>query len=342
NRRFLLGTLNEHSGAGIKAVEHAIGDTILGEQMKQAFFSAVPHTFDPQAWVLRPQDAGQVARALDVDGELPIVSPEAPFRGVTYQPLTEGVAYGTLKFVTSSQLYNERLGPEVIVVTDDVPNDIPLVGGLITEAFQTPLAHVNVLSQSRGTPNAALKDARTVLADHFGSLVRIEVSGAGLSVSEADLVEAQEYWDSFAPVGPAVTPRADLSVRGVQPLAEHSLASLPIIGAKAAQLAELGQLDTATRSCPSSTAPLNLPRAAFAIPLVHYREHFEASGAQALLDELRTQTSFKSDPVARAAALAQVRARMREHPIEPNLLMDIEAAIAERYGNTRVRFRSSS
>ena len=48
----------------------------------------------------------------------------------------------------------------MIVLTDDVPNDIPFVGGLITEAFQTPLAHVNVLSQNRGTPNAALLNAR--------------------------------------------------------------------------------------------------------------------------------------------------------------------------------------
>src|SRR5690606_37902555 len=149
----------------------------------------------------------------------------------------------------SSALHQERLGPDVIVITDDVPNDIPLVRGLITEAFQTPLAHVNVLSQSRGTPNAALKDARSVLAEHLGKLVRLEVSGAGIAVSEADLADAQEYWDSFKPQGPTVTPRLDLSVRGVQPLSAHSLESLPIIGAKAAQLAELGRVDTSARDC---------------------------------------------------------------------------------------------
>ena len=47
-----------------------------------------------------------------------------------------------------------------MLITDDVPNDVPLVGGLITEAFQTPLSHVSVLSRNRGTPNMALRDAR--------------------------------------------------------------------------------------------------------------------------------------------------------------------------------------
>lgn len=342
NRRFLLGTLNHHSGADIKAVEHAIGDTIVGQQMKQAFFSVVSHTLEPEAWVLRPQDAAQAERARDVDGELPIISPEAPFRDVTFQPLTEGVAYGTLKFVESSALHQERLGPDVIVITDDVPNDIPLVGGLITEAFQTPLAHVNVLSQSRGTPNAALKDARSVLAEHLGKLVRLEVSGAGIAVSEADLADAQEYWDSFKPQGPTVTPRLDLSVRGVQPLSAHSLESLPIIGAKAAQLAELGRVDTSARDCPSTTTPLPLPYAPFAIPVVHYREHFEASGASLLLQELADEPSFDTDPVARATALGRVRQLMLDHPMDAALLAEVESAIEERHGNARVRFRSSS
>src|SRR5690606_39008613 len=112
--------------------------------------------------------------------------PEEPFKNVTFQPLTEGVAYGTLKFVPADRLYEEALGPTVIVITDDVPNDIPLVGGLITEAFQTPLAHVNVLSQNRGTPNAALRDARQVLAEHLGKLVRIDVNAGGLDVTEAN------------------------------------------------------------------------------------------------------------------------------------------------------------
>lgn len=339
-RSFLLGTLTEHGGNGLYTVEFAIGDAIVGTQMKEAFFAAVAHTDRPTVWSVRPQDSAQAARAMAVDGQLPLVSPEEPFKNVTFQPLTEGVAYGTLKFVPADRLYEEALGPTVIVITDDVPNDIPLVGGLITEAFQTPLAHVNVLSQNRGTPNAALRDARQVLAEHLGKLVRIDVNAGGLDVTEANAQEAQEYWDSFVPTGASVSPRIDTSVRGVQPLTAHSLESIPSIGAKASQLAELGRIDLAGRRCRDLVLPL--PEAPFAIPVVHYKEHFEASGAQALLAELSAEPSFSSDPLARAAALRRVQAQIRNHPVEAALLAEVEQAVEVRWGNERIRFRSSS
>ncbi|HWO11510.1 MAG TPA: lamin tail domain-containing protein, partial [Polyangiaceae bacterium] len=201
-RRFLLGTLTHHSGADLHSVEYATGDVISGEQMRQGFLSAVAHSDAPGAWALRPQDDSQVERARSIEGQIPLVGPNAPFEGVTYQPLSEGVAYGTLRFVPASELESAALGPDVILVTDDVPNDIPLVGGLVTEAFQTPLAHVNVLSQNRGTPNASLKDARTALAASLEQLVRLEVAAGGLAVTAAEPEEAQAFWDSRAPAGP--------------------------------------------------------------------------------------------------------------------------------------------
>lgn len=341
-RRFLLGTLSKHGGSDLWAVEHALGDVIEGPQMAEAFFSIVPRTFEPTRWVLRPQDDQQIERARAVEGQLPMVGPNAPFVGVDYQPLTPGVAYGTLRFVPAEQLQVTALGPQVIVVTDDVPNDIPLVGGLITEALQTPLAHVNVLSQNRGTPNAALRQARSDLAEYFEQLVRLEVAPGGLDVRLAEPAEAQEYWDSLVGDGPWLSPRLDSSVRGVQPLSEHSLESLPIIGAKAAQLAELGRVNVPYAGCPASSVPIAVPRDAFAIPVVHYLEHFEASGARSRLEELEELGAFQDDPLTRAAGLEEVRRLINEHPVDSALLVEVETAVAERFGDERVRFRSSS
>src|SRR5690606_13048429 len=125
----------------------------------------------------------------------------------------------------------------------------PFVGGLITEAFQTPLAHVNVLSRNRGTPNAALVNARGVLAEPLDRLVRLEVAADGLHVAAADPDEAAAFWQSQSPAGEPVSPRIELGVRGVQDLAVHSLASLPVVGAKAAQLAELLDLAANQPAC---------------------------------------------------------------------------------------------
>ncbi|HEY5955725.1 MAG TPA: hypothetical protein VIV60_04195, partial [Polyangiaceae bacterium] len=155
-RRFLLGTLVHHAATDLYTVEFALGDEILPEDMRRAFFEATAHVLNPEQYFLRPQDAEQTTRARSIDGTLPIVGANAPFTSTKLQPLTAGVGYGVLTYIPASELESANLGPDVIVVTDDVPNDIPLVGGLVTEAFQTPLSHVNVLCQNRGTPNLAL------------------------------------------------------------------------------------------------------------------------------------------------------------------------------------------
>lgn len=338
-RRFLLGTLSRYGGAQLDAIEYAYGDVISGPQMRDGFLGAVAHTDAPHDWILHPQDELQVAKVRSIEGSVPLVGPNAPFEGVTYQPLSEGVAYGTLRFVPASELAGASLGPDIILVTDDVPNDIPLVGGLVTEAFQTPLAHVNVLSQNRGTPNASLKNARSELAASYDRLVRLEVAPAGLRVSPAAPEEALAFWQSRTPAGPPFAPRLDTALRGVQPLADHDLTSLPAIGAKAAQLAQLG------RGRAPYCGGLELiytPEAPFAVPLVHSLEHLERSGARALLDELGTQEDFIADPGVRARGLSEVRARILAEPVDASLLAEVEQAVRTRFGSERVRFRSSS
>jgi Pyruvate phosphate dikinase, AMP/ATP-binding domain/Lamin Tail Domain len=338
-RRFLLGTLERHASVGLKTVEYALGDVISGPQMREGYYSVLSHTEQPSDWVLRPQDDKQVQKARDIEGSLPLVPPNAPFVGITYQPLTEGVAYGTLRFVAAADLDRAALGPDIILITDDVPNDIPLVGGLITEGFQTPLAHVNVLSQNRGTPNASLKAARTELGASLDQLVRLEVSADGVHVTPTSADEARQFLDSRRPAGPLVAARLDTTLRGVQPLAGHNLTSLPAIGAKAAQLAELG---TMQKPWCGNQERIETPASPFAIPLVHSLEHFAASGASALLDELQNDSDFIADGAARAAGLARVRQKILEYPVDPSLVAAVEAAVRSRFGEARVRFRSSS
>ncbi len=340
-RRFMLGTLSHHGGVDLHAIEFTFGDTVSGAQMRDSYFTLLPHLDAPRDWVLHPQDATQVSRLRAVDGQAPMVGPDAPYVGMKYQPLTEGVAYGTLKFVPADELFTASLGPRVIVITDDVPNDIPFVGALITEEFQTPLAHVNVLSQSRGTPNAAYSSAREELASYLDQLVKLVVAPGGIEVTLADPVEAESFWQSRTPPAAAVIPRLDTSVRGVQDLAAHGLDSLPSVGAKAAQMAELLKAAAAQRSC-LSAARFEVPLRPFAVPVVHYREHFTASGAEQRLAELEQQPSFRSDPVQRAAGLAGVRQLILDHPVESGLLSQLDAELATRFGNERVRFRSSS
>jgi hypothetical protein len=342
-RRYLLGTLDSYAGSDVQTVDFALGDQIVAQQMQQAFFTVARHmdAENPAAWSLHPAEPRQAEELAKIAGEAPIVGANAPFRNLRYQPLTEGSAYGVLEFFAASELEQAALGPEVIAVTDAVPNDIPFVGGLITEAFQTPLAHVNVLSQNRGTPNMALRDARKhpSVAPFLGKLVRLEVNSHTFTIRLANAEEADAFQRSRAPSGPRVAPRLDPAQRELVDLADRGLADLPSIGAKAAQLAELGHVVSNASQCPGKVP---LPATPFAIPVVHYLEHFEHSGAKAMLAAAQADPKFRGDPSRRAATLARIRAAILETPPDPGLLSELEAKIAERFGDTRLRFRSSS
>jgi hypothetical protein len=342
-RRYLLGTLDTYAGSELHVLDFAVGDQIVAAQMQHAFFQVMTHldSETPERWAIHPTEPRQENELALLQGQVPIVGANAPFRNLRYQPLSPGLAFGQLMFMPADMLEHANLGPDRIVVTDAVPNDIPFVSGLITEAFQTPLAHVNVLSQNRGTPNMALRDARrdTQIAALLGKLVRFEVSPAGYSLRAATSEEVAAFQKSRMPQGPRIQPRLDRDVRGPIDLAGRGLPDLPSIGAKAAQLAELGHIEIAAGAC---AGKLPLPAAAFAIPLVHSLEHFERSGAAALLRAAEQRPEFQADPAQRAAVLTQMREAIQNTALDPELFTQLESLIAQRFSTTRLRFRSSS
>ncbi len=341
SRRYLLGTLVHYGASDLYTVEFTPGDLISAEQMRRAFFAVMARVPSPQRFALRPTEDGQVDRLRQLEGRVPIVGPNAPFRGLTYQPLTQAVGYGVLTYVAGTELSQAALGEQVIVVTDQVPNDLPFVGGLVTEAFQTPLAHVNLLSRNRGTPNMALRSARTDprLAPFLGKLVQLDVSSGDFSIRLAEEEEAIAFWASRRPMGEPLRPRLDVSVSGVQDLTERGFGDLPFLGGKASQFAELYRVNSPRGAC---LGPLNVPTTGLGVPIVHSLDHFAASGATARRLLMEADPAFLTQPEVRAAGLAEIRALVLGLPVEAVLLEEVEAAVRSRFGTQSVRFRSSS
>lgn len=76
---------------------------------------------------------------------------------VRYQALTNGECVGKLRFIRVADQHKARpVRSFEILVMDQIANELPLCGGLITSVVQTPLCHTALLSQNRGTPNMAL------------------------------------------------------------------------------------------------------------------------------------------------------------------------------------------
>ena len=90
-----------------------------------------------------------------------IITTDELYAGVDYQPLNLGTTTGLLTFHTAEEVDGEYTPFRELVVLDARPErHLASSPGIITAEFQTPLAHINVLSANRGTPNMGLRDAQ--------------------------------------------------------------------------------------------------------------------------------------------------------------------------------------
>jgi len=172
-------------------------------------------------------------------------------------------------------------------------------------------------------------------------LVRLEVRGSDFVVQQADPADALAFWDSHKPKAGVSVPRLDTSVRGLVALADSSIADIPTIGSKAAQLAELGKVTL----CPPSDAKIpdsRVPTNAFAIPFAYSIEHFNKSGAGARLAGLRSDASFNADPSVRQQGLSRVQSDILKADVDPELLRLVRERMAQNWPGQRIRLRSSS
>ncbi len=351
-RRFYLGTILFYPETNLYTVEFAAGDRIAPWMMREAFFLVTARLPQGREYALRPVTTRQETAALEIEGTLPIIPIDQPFDGVTFQPLNPGVAFGVLELVKADEIDTAPVSFQTIAILDEIPNDVPPLGGTITEAFQTPLAHVNVLAQNRGTPNMALVNASTDprLMPHLGELVRFEVTANGFDIRSATSTEAEAFWRMRREATGTFVPPEDLSPHDLVDLSTAGFDDVSRIGAKASQYAELMNLDWfrsaggIVGACAFSRPDDHLPmqRPAFAVPFSRYREHLHAHGIDAKIDALLADEEALANPVLRREKLDEIRTLIRDAPVDPALLSELDGLIRQNFGHDRVRFRSST
>ncbi len=337
NRRFVLGKLIFYVDQGLFTLELAAGDTADADMIIDAYERISDAVYNGDDLLYRPVSASQEAMADELASHIPVIRTEDVFRGQLFQSLNYGVGYGTLRFARVAELAAQPLLPTDIVVLDRVPNDISMVSGIITQEFQTPLSHVNIISKNRGTPNMALRDAfdDPELRAWEGELVRLTVTDQDYSIESASPSEAQEYWDALRPEAPLV-PQYDLSVTDFQEISEIGADAAVSVGAKAANMGEMSLIET------SEGAPLPLPETPFAIPFVHFEAHLEQNGLWPEVDALLLDAP-SLDPTELRERLFELRWHIYRAPMNPGLLDALARKIRERWGDARrVRFRSST
>lgn len=342
DRRFILGALTEYSGPGVWALELSPYDTADSEMIR-IMYKAVEESglFDNDLF-FHPTSDSIEQRVSSLSKDIKIITTDELFKGIDYQPLNLGTSYGKLRFINAKDLDTQYVNFRDIVVLDKVPNDISVVSGIITAEFQTPLSHINVLSQNRKTPNIGLKNAleNEKLKALNGKWVKFEAGAFDWSITETTVEEADEWWEEYRPPKVKI-PEKDLSRTGLIDIedvldddeTDQKAAikkAIPSCGGKASHYAELYTVENVT-----------VPKA-FVIPIHYYDSFIKEHSFDSRIDNLLGDKKFNEDASYRDEKLKELRSDIKKTEIDSELLESIKEKIKVDFNGIRMRFRSST
>lgn len=362
DRRFILGAVTFYEGADRYVYEIAPYDTADAEMVAKAVRAIQANAFFGQELAFHPSSASQDALLPLLPADIPVITSDELYAGITYQPYNLGRTTGLLTFHTVEEVDGEYTPFRELVVLDKIPNDISIVAGIITSEFQTPLAHINVLSINRGTPNMGLAggfDDPTLRALE-GKWVELEVDAFEWTIREITEQEAEEQWELLKPQ-PITVPEIDASVSemrsaadivdkaaieaGTTTLREEITRNVRIFGSKGTNYASLYDI-------PDENGVDIVPiQNAFVIPFYWYQDHMNTPrtslGGGTLQDELIAMHDEANwdDPAYRDQRLIQFKNLIVAEPLSSVFLTTLYDKINSMDNfipGQKVRFRSST
>ncbi|MFM7023283.1 MAG: PEP/pyruvate-binding domain-containing protein [Flavobacteriales bacterium] len=254
------------------------------------------------------------------------------YRNQKYQALNYGVGYGYLRFVDVNTSALSTINKHDIVVMNDLPLDISVTAGMISNKFQMPLGHLNVLSHNRGTPNMALRSvwSNEKMRALNGKLVCLKVSGDTFSIREVQLPEAEKFWKVKEQKIPQKLERDDKD-SGLVDLSKKGIFDISLIGGKAANFSELLKVKN-----------IYTPEAAFAIPFYYYAQHLKKYGLDIYIDKMLADTLFSSDRKVKQDYLQRLQDSILRSPLDTVLVKQVIALFQSKSTSNSIRFRSST
>ncbi len=343
-RDFLVGSVVLHEtfpwadGArGLYAVEFWPSDIVAAAHAILAVdMVAATMPFAAGQLAYHPSGSGQEERAgaeraaFDA-ASVPVVLSDDLFAGVTYAPLNLGVTFGRLRLIDGSA--PRPPSATDIAIFRQLPNDLARVAGVLSEAPQTPLSHVNLRAQQSGIPNAYLRDAgvHPDIAAHLDRIVRYEVTPDALHLRPASRAELEEFHAARRPVA-VQRPVRDLARRDIAPLSALGHGDFGAFGAKTANMGELLSL----------LGP-EVVRQGYGVPFHFYDRFMQANDLYAAAQQMRAAPGFADDDAVREDALKAFRGNIRKEAVMPPDLLGALGELQARFpAGVTARCRSSA
>ena len=332
DRRFLFGTLSWQQNIASFTYEFWEGDRLTAPLLRQADAAVKTSFFAPVKFKTNSTLHERRAAESGIDA----VTQEALIREQPYMPMNLGSATGRVRIVEQA-LGLAALTPDDIAVLRQVPLSLPPVAGVVTERPSTALSHVNLLAKGWGIPNAYVRDAATVLREHEGRWVALQVTASGYQLRplSAEEIAARPPSRTASPAtgaGTVATPRPDLRETRLLPLASLRARNSTQCGAKAANLGAMQAARIASAFVPDG----------FCIPFAHYERFMRANGLATRLAQIEQSPGFATDPQVRQQALAALRNEIVQWPVDADTSAAWRARWQSQLGGQGVFVRSSS
>lgn len=335
NRRYLLANLNYYRSSDVYTLEFFSDDRIKAVQISRLFDDVSRSVyFKDKLFLVSNGNAATQLAGIDATH---VISVDHLFGKQQYQPMVLERSYGYLQKVGKNDFDTHNFSSHDIILTDFLPNDLPYCQGILTTAFQTPLAHINILSHNRKTPNCAYKPAwdDKNIQKLVGKLVCYEVLPDTFYLKEATLSLAQIFWERNHNM-PMRKLSCNLRETALLDVQKINRKSISIVGAKAANFGELEKI-----KLPDHTK-IPVPEAAFAIPFYYYQQHISQNGLQSKIDEILYSDSISNDRTLLYKHLKALQDDIVAAPLNRDLLQRLTDKLKSYPDYTEFRFRSST
>ncbi|MGB1295414.1 MAG: PEP/pyruvate-binding domain-containing protein [Flavobacteriales bacterium] len=275
------------------------------------------------------EDEYQRDSLLYLDSRIPLLKEKDVYADVDYLGLNSAEGFGFFRHMDE----DEDPNPKDIVLYDDIPNEIPRVGGIISSEIQTPLSHANLRAIQDKIPNAFIReplkiDSIAKLLDHY---IYYKVEQGQYYIREATQQEVDDWFDDLRPDEPQ-NPPLNLNYTSILPLESIRFKRSDAFGAKCANVAEM-----LTFGFPDGTIPNG-----FGVPFYFYQEFMKYNNFFEEIKTLRQDSTFINDREFRKDELKAFRKKIKKAEM-PTWMEDELADMHEAFPEgTSVRCRSSS
>ena len=174
---FVLGYIVHHIVPDLWTMSLWEGDKATPAHIVMAF-KRLKRTFGNfKKLKFRPDSTAQERMARKLPKHVPVITNDKVYKTSPYTAFNPGRAIGRLRVVAAGKSFDDlSFSRDEIVILPDVLSDITPVGGIISEKFSTPLAHVNLRAKAWNIPNVGLVGAGLRYRALAGAMVLFEAT----------------------------------------------------------------------------------------------------------------------------------------------------------------------